>query len=605
MFKFLRSNAKYFYWVIAATFVAFIFLAWGMDFAGGGSGSGRRSDTVGSINGVAISAWSYDRAVQEIQAGMRRQNPDRALTANQVALAREQAWDQLLREQILAAEVRRLGLTVSDQELVRIFRENPPPEILAAFVGEDGEPDLQAYYNALGNRESGINWPQVEQWVRQSVPRQKLLHMLTAGVAVSEQEIRHLYRQQTERAVAEYMGVALAELAPDYAPTDEQIEAYYADHAGEFMQAAQGQAKIVAWEVLPAPADFDDVREAALEIKAEIDAGVRTFVEAAAVYSEDSTADSGGDLGTFDRNRMVAPFTEAAFALPVGKLSDPIQTQFGFHLVEVLEQEIADGEVARIHARHILLRVTPSESTREAIIEHARQFRRQVTTASFLQAADRDTTCKVFNPPPFSEGRDFPGLRQSAAGNRWVFRAKAGQISPLFFTDDHVYVVLAEGVQPAGPQPLDRVRGQIELSLKRQEQRRLAAAMLSPAVGKVQLGATMAVAAAEYGLLHAVTDTIDASSNIGDVGYATAFNQVALQAPVGQLVPEVATNRGVFALRVLWQKPFDAEDYAARRDELYTMLLQNKQSVALEEWLQARIAEAKIQDQRDDFLAEL
>ncbi|MDD5718740.1 MAG: SurA N-terminal domain-containing protein, partial [Candidatus Krumholzibacteria bacterium] len=66
MFKFLRSNAKYFYWVIAATFVAFIFLAWGMDFAGGGgSGGGRRSDTVGSINGVAISAWSYDRAVQE------------------------------------------------------------------------------------------------------------------------------------------------------------------------------------------------------------------------------------------------------------------------------------------------------------------------------------------------------------------------------------------------------------------------------------------------------------------------------------------------------------------------------------------------------------
>ena len=51
MFKFLRSNAKFFYWVIAATFIAFIFVAWGMDVAGSGSGPNRGSTVVGSVNG--------------------------------------------------------------------------------------------------------------------------------------------------------------------------------------------------------------------------------------------------------------------------------------------------------------------------------------------------------------------------------------------------------------------------------------------------------------------------------------------------------------------------------------------------------------------------
>lgn len=603
MFKFLRSNAKFFYWVIAATFVAFIFLAWGMDIAGGRGGPGR-TNAVGSVNGVEIPAWTYDRAVQEIQAGMRRQNPDQALTPNQVALAREQAWDQLLREQILVAEVERLGLTVTDEELLRVFRESPPPELLAAFVDESGQPDMQAYFNALGRNDHNINWPQVEQWMRQTLPRQKLVLMLTAGVAVSEDEVREIHRLQQGRAVAEYMGVPLTDLAADWQPSPEEIRAYHEEHAGEFWIGAQGQAKIVAWEVTPSATDVAEVRALALEVKQEIESGLRTFAEAAAVYSEDEgSAANGGDLGTFDRNRMVAPFTEVAFSLPVGQLSDPVETQFGFHLVEVLEQEVEEGEVKRVRARHILLRVTPSENTREEVIERASGFRRQVTAQTFLSAADRDTTAKVLSPAPLGEGRDFPGLRQSAAGNRWLFRAEEGQISPLFYTDDHVYLVMSEGIQPAGPQPLERVQAQIEVALKRRQQQQQAAAKLSPAVGRVQLGEPMAEVAASLGLVHAVTDTITQSSNVPEVGFQTAFNSVALQAPVGRLMPEVVTNRGVFALKVLWQEPFDEQLYLAQRDDLRTMILQRKQQQALEAWFQERLAQARIEDWRDDLMA--
>ena len=165
------------------------------------------TSTVGAVNGVEISGFAYDRAVREMQASMRANAPDQPITANQAAIAREQAWEQLVRERLMLEEIERLGLGVTDEEIVQIFRESPPPEILQAFVGEDGRPDMQAYYAALGNPASGIDWRQVEQYVRQSVPRQKLAQILTAGVTVSEAAVRELYLGQNGRVVAGVHGV--------------------------------------------------------------------------------------------------------------------------------------------------------------------------------------------------------------------------------------------------------------------------------------------------------------------------------------------------------------------------------------------------------------
>lgn len=604
MFKFLRSNAKFFYWIIAATFIAFIFVAWGMDVAGSGGGGGRNrgAAVVGQVNGVDIPAQRYEMAVRQLQANMTQNNPDRALNQNQVALTREQAWEQMIREVILREELARRDIVVTDGEVRRIFAESPPPEILQAFTDENGVPDMQAYRAALTNG-TGFNWVEVENWIRESVPRQKLVQMITAGAVVSETEVRETYLRQSGRAVAEYMGLALSDLASDFTADESAVQSYYAARPGEFAQAPQGLAKVAAWEIEPSASDFEEVRALALEVKGEIEDGTYTFEDAAAIYSEDGSASSGGDLGTFDRNRMVAPFTEAAFALPVGQISDPVQTQFGFHLIEVLEQEEENDEVARIHARHILLRVTPSDETRDVLYDRIEAFRNVATPQNFLSVAGEDTTCIVLTPRPFIEGRDIPGLSQSSAGSRFVFRASAGDISPLLYTDVHVYVVMAEGVEPAGVQPLDKVRGQIELALKRERQLTEARSRLSPAVGRVQLGEDMATVAEELELKHAVSDTLNATSNIPDIGYATPFNLVALEAEVGQLVPEVVTDRGVFALRVLWQKPFDEQEYTARRNRLRAALLQQKQSQVLEAWFQARIDAAKIKDYRDELAA--
>ena len=58
------------------------------------------------------------------------------------------------------------------------------------------------------------------------------------------------------------------------------------------------------------------------------------FADIAKQYSQCPSKQSGGDLGMFGRGQMVKPFEDAAFSLEVGKISQPVQTQFGYHLIE-------------------------------------------------------------------------------------------------------------------------------------------------------------------------------------------------------------------------------------------------------------------------------
>ncbi|MCB0022069.1 MAG: peptidyl-prolyl cis-trans isomerase [Caldilinea sp.] len=93
----------------------------------------------------------------------------------------------------------------------------------------------------------------------------------------------------------------------------------------------------------PTPGPRDDAETLALaqEIRQRLVDG-EDFATLAAEYSDDpGSAANGGDLGWFGKGRMVAPFEEAAFALAVNEISEPVKTDFGYHIIEVLERDDA------------------------------------------------------------------------------------------------------------------------------------------------------------------------------------------------------------------------------------------------------------------------
>ena len=110
--------------------------------------------------------------------------------------------------------------------------------------------------------------------------------------------------------------------------TDEEAKKYYDENKDNFSERETVTAKHI----------LVDNEEAAKKIKNEIVAGNVSFEEAAEKYSSCPSKEQGGSLGAFSRGMMVPEFEEASFTLPVGEVSDPVQTQFGYHIIKVTDR---------------------------------------------------------------------------------------------------------------------------------------------------------------------------------------------------------------------------------------------------------------------------
>lgn len=107
--------------------------------------------------------------------------------------------------------------------------------------------------------------------------------------------------------------------------TDEDAKKYYDENSEEFMEKESVSAKHILVDSL----------ESCEDIKVKIENGELTFEEAAMKYSSCPSKEQGGSLGVFGRGMMVPEFEEAAFELELNKVSSPVKTQFGYHLIMV------------------------------------------------------------------------------------------------------------------------------------------------------------------------------------------------------------------------------------------------------------------------------
>lgn len=136
------------------------------------------------------------------------------------------------------------------------------------------------------------------------------------------------YKEQLEVLKRDILiQAAVKKILDSVTVTEEEIKEFYNNNEDMFMTQESVSAKHI----------LVDSEEKAKDIKAKIEAGT-SFEDAAKEYSSCPSAAQGGDLGSFTRGRMVPEFEEASFALEIGKVSDPVKTQFGYHLIKVEEK---------------------------------------------------------------------------------------------------------------------------------------------------------------------------------------------------------------------------------------------------------------------------
>jgi peptidyl-prolyl cis-trans isomerase D len=368
MFDFVRNNTRLALgFMLLLIIPSFIFV--------GVEGYTKNNDGTGAavakVDGRNITRAEWDNAHQRQLDRARQQMPGVDLKQFDTPQARTETLDALVRQRVLLAAANGLNLSPSDARLQRLFASDPQ------FAGVRN-PDGSVNRELLATQ--GMSSEGFAQQLRQEFGMQQVLAGVTksglapasiAGasldpllqrrdvqyqrydaaayrdkVSPTDAEIEAFYKAQAtqfqapEQASIEYVSLDLEALSRTTAVTDEDLRKFYADNAARFTAPEERKAShilINADKKLPA-VDREKAKARAQALLVEARKTPAQFAELARKNSQDTgSAVQGGDLGFFGRGNMVKPFEDAAFAMKAGDISELVETEYGYHIINLIE----------------------------------------------------------------------------------------------------------------------------------------------------------------------------------------------------------------------------------------------------------------------------
>lgn len=595
MLKTMRQNTKVILWIIIVAFVGTIIFAWGMNVTGIRKGG---QTTVGVVNGHKITYQQYYRALQNLYAQAQEQS-GQAMDSETLLQLRDETWNQMVGQILLTEEIKKRKIIVSDEELANFIINNPPPYLVNnENLQTNGRFDPQKYAAALADPR--YDWTPLENQYRAFLPVQKLQSIVMATVRVSDAEVLNDYTARNERVQARYVAFLPTDFEVDKEGiTEGEIQAYFGQHMEDYRQPPRANLNYVFLEKTPSQADEDTVRVELEAIRERALEG-EDFAELAEAFSQGPSADKGGDLGFFGRGVMDSAFEAAAFALHEGEISAPVRTTFGWHIIKLEEKRVKDGS-PEIRARHILMKVFPSQATAEALMDRLNGLVQRAKEVGLAKAAE-EAGLQVGETGFFQEDSKFvPGLGKTSDASWFAFSGKGEEIGGPFENENGLFVLSLRERQAAGVPPLEKVKEQVRAALIREKQKQLARAKATDFQQRLEAGLTLKEAAQEASLVVEETEPFARRDYVPKIGIANEFVGTAFGLPEGEISGLVETSRGYYFLQVTGREDIDLKEYQEQKETLKVDLLRRKQNQVYGDWFEELKRKAHIEDHRDRF----
>jgi len=549
---------------------------------------------IARVGDLQVSAQEFELARRE-QADRLRQSQGDAFDMKQLDTpeARAAILERLLVERALAREAVKDNLVVSDAEAVALIKAAPPFQ-------RDGKFDPAAYQAFLVGRGRGDQ--QFVEEVRQDLMRQKLIDAVgstaivpkalqervralleesrevreivfrpedfLARATVNDEAMKAYYEQNKARfetpetIKVEYLVLTPESLGGPAAPTDAELRAFYEQNKARFGAEEQRRASHIL--IAPEGGDKAAAKARAAELATRLRANPAEFAKAAQQYSKDpGSAANGGDLGVVARGTMVKPFEDAVFKLKTDEISDPVETEFGFHVIRMTE-----------------LRPAQAKPFDEVKAEIARELAVQAGQKRFAEAADQFTNTVFEQADSLAPAADKFKLkahvvdgvtRQGAAGVKelsprliealFAEEALRGKRNTQAIEVAPNTLVSARVLEhrPAAVRSFDEVRPQVEAALRREE-----AARLAKAAGEARL-AELAKSPSEAGF-----GPVVAISRANAQGRPPVLVNAVMRPAADKLPATIGTELpgGLFVVsRVLTSKLPTAANEQARQEQ--------------------------------------
>lgn len=485
---------------------------------------GASSNAVAEVGDTEISREAYQNRYQQQYQQLRRiygeQFDPEMIDEERM---REQVLDQMIREELIVQRARDLGYVASEDAIRDEIRS-----ISAFQVG--GEFSMERYRALLRNQ--GMSPADLER----SVGRNILANVMRQGVMnstiVTDNDIMRMAVLESQVRQFDELRVGVDVFRDQVSVEDEAVREYYEANIGRFMteptadlaylelsmEDVQGEIEVSeetirsTWEeqrqqyladerrqvrhiLIPVEESEEAARQRAQELKARIEQGA-DFAEVAREESADSaSAEEGGSLGWVYQGDMVAPVDEAIFSLEPGTVSDPVRSEFGFHLVRVDEVDTPEP--------------LPYEEARDEILADLRASRAE---ERFYDLRERLADATFSNPESLTAVADDLGLEvervegvtpnagEGIASNPAVrdaafspsVRDERLNSDPIELGDNRVVVLRVERFEPATEKPLASVREDIRQTLLAQRAREQAMTLADEVLAALEEGTPVA-----------------------------------------------------------------------------------------------------------------
>ncbi len=598
MLKQLRERTKTILWIVVVAFVISIFAVWGMNLRTPESRK-RDRDVVGSVNGEIVTREAYATTYNELIEQIRMQKGENYQPSEaEYRMIADQAWERVVQKILVAKEIEKRDIVVTDNELVAFLRRTPPPIVQQAFVNDEGQFDYQAYLAELSN--PARDWTRLEQLARAQIPELKLQNSLAAQVHVPENEVLEQFKKETIKVKATYVAVPIEQEEPPYEPTESDVADLYDRVKDEYLEFEKRRIRVIQIDKKPSEEDELDVRERLKEIRDEILAGA-DFAESAEEYSDDyMSAENGGELGFISRGVMVPEFEEAAFALEMGEISEPVRTEFGYHLIQVEERKMEEGE-EQIKVRHILMKVDLGYDTVDSLRTVLDEVLEEIQEKGFERAAE-ERGMPVLEPAPFARGSFIQDLGYQPRIINFAFNYKPGDISSSLETEKAVFIVKIIEEIPESYKPLESIREQLVERIRQERAEEKTRTTAESMRRETLTGGDLESVAHARELEVQETPLFGEDESVPGIGINTAFAHACHLLPIGELSAPVKGRDAFYLIMVTERTEPDMEEFTKRRPEILNQLRGEMASRFIAGWYDEIRQSAEVVDRRERTL---
>lgn len=617
MLQFIRNRASSWIvkFILSLIIVVFVFFGWGTYKSG-------KMNQIASVNGEVITPGEYRTTYNHVLESIKEQfGGNLSPELIEMFQIERQALNRLIEEKIILQNAKEHNLMVSDLELADyVFNME--------FFQTDGRFDGKKYKQVLAANRMSVE--EFEMSVRKDLLLQRMASLITGAVKVTEKELEAFYNYSNKTADIKYaafdpyqykeseLPVSEEEITRYYDEnkedfqseeklkvsflrfdsddfkknievSDREIESYYQENIKNYSSPEKIKARHILVKVAEGAGEkeIEDKKIQIEKIRSKIIQG-SDFGEMAKKHSEGPSGLQGGDLGEFQREDMVKPFADAAFELSEGEVSQPVRTQFGWHLIKVekkMEKSLKEIKDVKDSIKSFLL----TRKSKMAAYDIADAvYASTLAGSSINEEAEARGLLKEETNYFTIEGPSF-GIANAKEFAREAFTYEVGETSRILELGETMYILQVDDRRMPEVLPLDQVKTKIKeivLENKKEDKARSdAEAFLAKLIEtdsfdegkKVVLSDVKEVKGIQR---HGVIKELGSLPELQEKIFETASKDKTI------CETAVKTSKGYFVFSVLNTNLPSQESFEAEKDSLKEKMLERKRNQFFSKWME-------------------